>query len=249
MGKNLTDPKDIANAFNKYFSTIADDLLSKKKYFGAKVYTEYLFNSLPHSFVFRPCDNTEIRLLISELNINKCSGPNGIPIQIFHLIKSIISEPLSKIFNTSMLTGRYIDKLRLAISIPTFKKGSRLMVSDYRPISLISNLKKIMEKLIFKRVYEFLEKYNCFYDLQIGFRSKHSTVHALISITESIRSVLDESKYVCGIFVYLQKGFGIVNHKILLDKLHRYGIHGIMNEWFKSYLQGRKHSIHKWGRF
>ena len=103
-----------------------------------------------------------------------------------------------------------------------------------------------MEKLIFKRVYEFLEKYNCFYDLHFGFRSKHSTVQVLISITESIRSALDESKYVCAIFVDLQKAFDTVNHKVLLDKLHHYGIRGIMNEWFKSYLQGKKH---KWGRF
>ena len=81
-----------------------------------------------------------------------------------------------------------------------------------------------------KRFYEFHEKYNCFHDLQFGFRSKHSTVHALISITESIRSALDESKYVCGIFVDFQKAFDTVNHKILLDKLHHYGIRGTMNE-------------------
>ena len=96
-----------------------------------------------------------------------------------------------------------------------------------------------MEKSIFKRIYEFLEKYNCLHDLHFGFRSKHSTVHALI-ITESIRSALDDSKYVCGIFVDLQKTFDIVNHNILLNKLSHYGIRGIMNEWFKSYMQGRK---------
>ena len=108
-----------------------------------------------------------------------------------------------------------------------------MLVSDYRPISLLSNLSKIMEKLIFKRVYEFLEKHNCFYDLQFGFRSRHSTVHALISITESIRSTLDESEHVCG----------TVNHDILLNKLHHYVIRGKMNEWFKSYLQGRKQIV------
>ena len=97
----------------------------------------HILNSLPNSFVFRPCDNIEIELLISEL-INKCSGPNGIPIKSLYLIKSIISEPLSKIFNTSILTGHYIDKLKLAVTIPIFKKGSRLMVSDYQPISLLS---------------------------------------------------------------------------------------------------------------
>ena len=100
-----------------------------------------------------------------------------------------------------------------------------------------------MEKLIFKRVYEFLEKYNCLYNLQFGFRSKHSTIHALINITECVRLALDEGKYACGIFVDLQKAFDTVNHKILLDKLSHYGIRGNMNEWFKSYLQGRNQIV------
>ena len=177
------------------------------------------------------------------MNINKGTGPNGIPTRILHLIKAIISEPLSKIFNTSINTGCYIDKLKLAKTIPIFKKGSRMLVSDYRPISLLSNLNKIMEKLIFKRIYEFLEKYHCLYDLQFGFRSKHSTIHTLISITESIRSALDESKSVCGIFVDLQKAFDTVNHDILLKKLYHYGIRGKMNDWFNSYLKERKQIV------
>ena len=85
-GKNLTDPKKIANSFNTYFSTIADDLLSKKKYNGNKTYAEYLKRPLSNSFVFRPCDKIEIELLISEININKSTGPNGIPTKILHLI-------------------------------------------------------------------------------------------------------------------------------------------------------------------
>ena len=79
-----------------------------------------------------------------------------------------------------------------------------------------------MEKLIFKRVYAFLEKYNCLYNLQFGFRSKHSTIHALINITECVRSALDEGKYACGIFVDLPNAFDTVNHNILLDKLSHY---------------------------
>ena len=110
----------------------------------------------------------KLNFLISELKINKSSGPNGIQTRILHMIKTIIYEPLSKISNTSVLTGQYIDKLKLAKTIPVFKKGSRLLVSDYQPISILS-INKIMEKLIFKHIYEFLDKYNCLTNFSLAF--------------------------------------------------------------------------------
>ena len=88
-----------------------------------------------------------------------------------------------------------------------------------------------------------MNKYNCIYNLQFGFRDKHSTNHALIDITETIRSALDNDKTVCGIFVDLQKAFDTVNHEILIEKLNYYGIRGPANSWFKSYLNNRKQFV------
>ena len=241
--KTISNPSEIANSFNTYFSTIADKLLKNRKFHGNKSFTEFLTNPLANSFAFRPSDDIEIQLLITELNINKSTGPNGIPTKILQMIKGIISQPLSKIYNASIISGRYLDKLKLSKIIPTFKKGSRLQISNYRPISLLSNLNKLMEKLVFNRLYEFLEKYNCLYKLQYGFRSKHSTTHALIDITENIRSALDDNKLACGIFVDLQKAFDTVNHEILLEKLNYYGVRGTVNNWFKSYLEDRKQIV------
>ena len=96
---------------------------------------------------------------------------------------------------------------------------------------------------MFSRVYKFIEKYKCIYELQFGFREKHSTNHALINITETIKSALDNNKTVCGIFVDLQKAFDTVNHEILLEKLKHYGIRGIANEWFTTYLTNRKQFV------
>ena len=154
---------------------------------------------------------------------------------------------MSKIFNLSFSTGTHPEKLRISKVIPVFKKGSRLSVCNYRPISLLSNLNKILEKLMFSRVYNFLEKYNCIYKLQFGFRLKHNTNHALINITETIRTALDNNKTVSGIFVDLQKAFDTVNHEILLEKLKHYGIRGITNEWFKSYLTNRRQYVSIYG--
>ena len=100
-----------------------------------------------------------------------------------------------------------------------------------------------MKKIIFKRVYNFIEKNEILYPLQYGFRSKHSNTHALINITEKIRSALDHNKVSCGIFVDLQKAFDTVNHKILLQKLNYYGYRGVINDWFRSYLFERKQKV------
>ena len=118
-----------------------------------------------------------------------------------------------------------------------------LQCSNYRPISLLSNINKIYEKIIYKRLYSFLNLHNCIYDLQFGFREYHSTNHALLSLTENIREALDSNSFACGIFIDLQKAFDTVDHTILLQKLHFYGIRGLANNWFKSYLTKRKQFV------
>ena len=150
---------------------------------------------------------------------------------------------MSRIFNLSLSTGQHPDLFKIAKTVPIYKKGSRLVVSNYRPISLLSNLNKVLEKLVFSRVYKFLEDHKCIYNLQFGFRSKHSINHALIDITESIRQTLDNKGIACGVFVDLQKAFDTVNHTILAHKLNHYGIRGVANDWFSSYLSNRSQFV------
>ena len=96
---------------------------------------------------------------------------------------------------------------------------------------------------MYERLYNFLELHHCIYDNQFGFRGKHSTSHALISITEDIRNALDNKNILCGVFIDLSKAFDTVDHTILLSKLYHYGIHGIANDWFKSYLTNRQQFV------
>ena len=233
----------ICNNFNDYFSTIAENILTSSKHPILNSFDKYLTNSPENSSVFEPCDPSEVNLLINQLNPLKSSGPNGIPTKIMQMISNIICVPLSKIYNIPIPTGTHPDKLKNANVIPIFKKGSRLIISNYRPISLLSNLNKIFEKITYKRIYEFLEKHNILYDLQFGFRAKHSTTHALINITEKIRLALDNGKSACGIFIDLQKAFDTVNHDILLKKMNHYGFRGKINEWLRSYLCERNQKV------
>ena len=242
---NITDPVQISNQFNDYFSNIADNILNERKFHGTKYFSEFLSDPSPNCITdeFIPTDEREIIDLISQLKTNKGKGPNSIPTTILHLIKLEIAKPLASIINLSFSTGIHPDKLKIAQVMPVFKKGSRLETCNYRPISLLSNINKIFEKVMYSRVYNYINKSDCFYPLQFGFRGKHSTNHALISIVDEINEALDKKKVVAGIFVDFQKAFDTVNHEILLKKLSHYGIKGNINNWFRSYLLDRKQFV------
>ena len=127
--------------------------------------------------------------------------------------------------------------------IPIYKKGSKLECSNYRPISLLSNIDKILERLMYNRLYNFLEKKEIIFPLQFGFCQKYSTTHALIHLTDKTRHEIDKGNYACGIFVDFQKAFDTVDHHILLKKLEYYGVRRISNKWFALYLSNRKQFV------
>ena len=105
-------------------------------------------------------------------------------------------------------------------------------------------MRKLIEKLLHKRLHSFLDQSKCFFGSQFGFRPHHSANHAQISITEHIRSALDKNNFTCGVFLDFQKASDTVNHGILLSKLSYYGVRGIANDLFKSFLTNRKqHTI------
>ena len=150
---------------------------------------------------------------------------------------------LSKLVNLCFEVGEFPDILKTAKVTPLHKKESKLNFLNYRPISLLSVFSKIYEKLIYTRIYSYLIKNELIYERQFGFRSKYSTNHALVSITERIRALIDTSHYVCGIFIDLEKAFDTVNHKILCDKLNFYGLRGNANKLIKSYLSDRRQYV------
>jgi hypothetical protein len=239
----ITDPAIISNKFNDYFSDIASNILKERKFDGIKQYHQFMGSSSEKTLFFKPTDKDEIAFIISLFKRGKASGPTSIPYDIIQLTKLIISEPLAKIANLSFETGIHPELLKIQKVVPIFKKGSKLKTANYRPISLLSNINKIFEKIVFERVYDFIQDTNQFYNYQYGFRKRHSTGHALINITEQIRMALDHNQIACGIFVDFQKAFDTVNHEILINKLHHYGIRGNICDWFSSYCKNRKQFV------
>ena len=196
-----------------------------------------------NSFFTAPSVPFEISDIISALKSGKSLGPNSIPMKVLKCLSPLISSPLSQIINESFQSGIFPDKMKLAKVIPLFKKGCPLTASNYRSISLLSVFSKITEKVMYERLYKFLEKHEILYTLQFGFQASHSINHALVSLTEAIKNSLDNRKFGCEIFIDLQKAFDTMNHDILLMKLEHYGIRGAAQEWFKSYLSDRKQFV------
>ena len=131
------------------------------------------------------------------------------------MLKNDISEQLADLFNLSFTTGTFPTLLKTAKVIPIHKKDSKSNFTNYRPISLLSNLDKILEKLMHSRLSTFLYIKDIIYPLPFGFHQNYFTSYALILLTETIKEALDQGKYGCGILVDLQKAIDIVDHNIL----------------------------------
>ena len=195
------------------------------------------------TFFLSPTDSAEVESIISDLKKGKSVGPYSIPCDLLKMLNELISPLLVILINESFSTGIFPDKLKIAKVIALHKKGATDDPSNYRPISLLSVFSKIFEKIMHKRLYNFLEVNDILHPLQFGFRKKHSTQHTLISMTETIKKSIDNGKFECAIFIDLKKAFDTVNHTILLKKLEHYGIRGIPLKWFESYLLNRKQYV------
>ena len=234
-GKILEGNSDVANALNLHFCNIGKNIASKIKQ-PDKDYSKYLLNPIQNTFYLSPVDESEITKEIQNLKVKKSPGNDDIRPGIIKTSCSILTRPLTHVFNVSFSSGIMPDIWNIAKVIPIFKCGERNLPGNYRPISLLSCFEKILER----RIISFLEKHSILYKLQFGFREGHSTTHALLELLEELYSNLDQGNTCLGIFFDLTKAFDIIDHDILLYKLQHYGFRGKIHEWFASYLKNRK---------
>ena len=152
-------------------------------------------------------------------------------------------EPLVHMCNVSFLYGVFPNELKIAKVIPLFKGGESKYLINYRPVSVLPVFSKVLERLMYDRIMEFVKENDVLYNMQFGFRKGQSTAVAIMLLTARISNSLYNGEYVLGVFLDFSKAFDTVNHEILLRKLYCYSIRGIAYDWLKSYLSHRSQYV------
>ena len=199
-------------------------------------------NSIEHSIVITDISYTEVTQVISTLN-NSGAGWDELPTFVAKKCISGYIEPLTYLINTSFTEGVFPKELKLARVVPIFKIGDKTELTNYRPISVLSFFSKVFDKFMYTHLLYFIEQNKIIYKHQYGFRQKHSTQHAIITLVDRITNSLDKGDIVISIFLDLKKAFDTVDHPTLLNKLYAYGIRGNAFNWFKSYLSERSQYV------
>ena len=221
---------DIANTFNEYFASIFTHDNNSDHNLGEQSDPKIVLEDITLT-------NDEVITVLTNLNNNKAHGPDGIPARLLTETSSQIAPSLCALYNKSLRCGVLPDDWKLANVVPVHKRGEKSYVENYRPISLLSLVSKVLEPTVFHNIqHHVFQQIN---PCQHGFVPRKSCVTQLIEVSEQIGRKLDNGKQIDVIYLDMSKAFDKAYHAQLMHRLHDFGFRGNLLNWFSSYLSNR----------
>lgn len=236
--KIITDKTEIANVFNNYFCNVATDLIQGIQQ-APTSFENYLPDPVIHSFSLAPTSLTEVTTVIKDLKVAS-PGHDDVDIKVIKECVNEVSPYLVHIINKSFSSGIFPKQLKIARVIPIFKTGDKSSLKNYRPISILPTFSKIIEKIVARRLINYLNQHCLLSDSQYGFRPNFSTELAIFKLCQNIYNAVDDKQFQLTLFCDFSKAFDTISHSILLQKLSVYGVRGKELDWFASYLNDRQ---------
>ena len=176
--------------------------------------------TVQNSCFLYPVNKKEIECLIKNLKSKHSKGPDGLSNNILKAIYPSILDALCTIFNKSLDCGQFPDSMKVAIVKPIYKSKSKYEITNYRPISLLPVISKVVQQ----RLTKFLDKNNVLYSGQYGFRKHRSTSDAISDLAGNVVDALDKGMFTIGVFLDMSKAFDSIDHETLFKKIEHYGI-------------------------
>ena len=233
----ITDPQELSNAFNRHFTDIGPNLAANIN--PPRVSFRDFIESCESTFELELLTIDGLRKLVNDIPVGKADGLDGIPTCLLKMSFTFIASSLTHIFNLVISTGIIPKDWKSARVTPIFKADSKVDPANYRPISVLSVIAKLFEKTIFNQVYAYLTVNKLLSKYQSGFRPLHSTLTALIDITDNWYLNIDDGLTNAILFIDLKKAFDSIDHEILLSKLELYGFKITSLNLFSDYLSDR----------
>lgn len=231
----------MAEEFNTFFTNIGPKLASKIPDVSNSI-EDYLTRT-ENKIGDSDLTFEEFETAFKSTQTNKATGTDGLNCNLMIEVYKEIKDPLFYIFSKCINKSIFPDDLKIAKVIPIFKAGDSTGVGNYRPISVLPIFSKILERIIYNRIYSHLNKHNLLFSRQFGFQKNTSTEHAILQLADDIIKGFSKGEVTLGIFIDLSKAFDTVNHEILLQKLEYYGITNKTHKLLKNYLKNRKQHV------
>ena len=242
-----TDTKIIANAFCSFFCSTINTLKTKAFVLIDFVWRRQTFESLRtcKNFTFKQVTEKTVHSELRKLKRKKSTGIDDIPPSVLKDAANVLAKPLTRIINLSLQTGVFPTDWKVSKITPIHKSNAIDCIENYRPISVIPSISKIIERVTHSQLSEYLESNNLISDCQFGFRKRRSTELATALFTDNIKKKVNEGKLVGSIFLDQTKAFDALSHAKLISKMRCYGILNKELEWFKDYLFDRTQYVQR----